>query len=151
MDLVETGRAIALTLGAVGGPPFVFRVLSALFPNRRTTARAELQRDLELFEKLPTDGASRATLRKHIDLQVEVLVNDLATARRDWMSVGIAIFFGAGAAGLGYIAYAVDDWWRWLVLVAAIICALFLIVGLSMGAPLVPRDEKGNAIPTSDK
>lgn len=152
MDVaLDAVKWIGAVLAALGGPTLVSRLARFMFPDVRERLRAEIERNAELLAKLPDSGKAYEILSTSVDSDVQRLVTDLSEARRDPFSIGLGVFFAGGAVGAGVWAWSLDGWWQAPAWILMAVLACVGIGGIGMGAPQVPRDERGNAIqgPTS--
>lgn len=137
---VLTELVIGALLSLIAAVGKVIRTKRAAV-NRRT----RLQQDLALYQELETSPA-KEKLKKHIEQQVDVLVNEPAK-RVDPAGIILGLFFLGGGAWLGWTALNLDAWWaKWPLILVAAVMLLFAAVGLLQDAIPRVRDESGRPL-----
>lgn len=132
-------------VAAVGGPAAIRALFEVLFPHPASKLRGEIDRNLDLYSRLPAEAKSRDPLLQIIDDDTTQLVTSARISRRDPMSIGLGLTFLVLAIGAGLWASKMESWLRFPLWVFCAVLVLFAFVGVVEGFKVVPRDVKGGS------
>jgi hypothetical protein len=108
--------------------------------------RKNLQSDVSLLAKLPSESARRDALVNHIDNAIDRLIAD-QDRRRDPLGIGLALSFIVVSIAGGVWAINEGGWWL-LTLIPVLIIFVLGSAGLAQDASRLKRDEKGRPLPS---
>lgn len=145
MDAKSVLALAGSLVAAVGGPAAIRALFEVLFPHPANKLRGEIDRNLDLYSRLPVEAKSRDPLLQIIDDDATQLVTSARISRRDPMSIGLGLTFIALAIGAGLWASNVESWLRIPLWVFCAVLGLFAFVGVVEGFKVVPRDVKGGS------
>ena len=142
VSALDIAKVVGTLIATFGGPALLVPLLRAAFPNQRDRLRTELERDADLFTKLPEDGKSREVLLMSIDDDVQRLL-ELRGARRDPGGIVLGLMFIAFGVVGGVVAWQLGGWLGALVGLGAVLLGSLGLFGFVQDAQHTIRDEKG--------
>ncbi|PPH27817.1 hypothetical protein [Rathayibacter sp. AY1F9] len=121
-------------------------IVGAIFqaPRLRNT-RADVLRDIEIYNAMPSDLSSKAQLKRRIDRDVSILATG-GEKRRDGPSIVIGLLFLATSGWLTWQLFTIGQAWWWFG--SPVLFALWLIglVGTVQGVTKHHRTASGRII-----
>lgn len=154
MNALDIAKVVGTLIATFGGPALLVPLLRAAFPNQRDRLRTELERDADLFTKLPEDGKGREVLQASIEDDLQLLM-DLRGARRDPGGIVLGLMFIAFGVVGGVLAWQLGGWLGALAGLGAVLFGSLGLFGFVQDAQHTLRDEKGNpgkpAAPRADQ
>jgi hypothetical protein len=121
-------------------------IFGAIFqaPRLRNT-RADILRDIEIYNAMPSDLSSRAQLKRRIDRDISILATG-GEKRRDVTSIVLGLLFLVTSGWLTWQLFTIGQAWWWFGSPILFILWLIGLVGTAQGVTKHHRTASGRII-----